>query len=178
LKAKRKWVGVQLARLEDLELIQRTPRDGDRPALLVLRDDGSGRPYDDPGEVGDHYVTILGSIISSGALTKWGAPEVTAFLAAMVAERHDGRQGTSPGTGVWFRPLEWFADEKHRYPNPARNRLPFTVSTLERGLKSLRQQGLISWKSIVADPRTHKRFKRQRNLYKNQFDALKRDRGK
>ncbi len=90
VRQKRKWVGQQLGRLEEMKLLSRDERPGKRPKLVVLRDDGSGEPLDDPdGTEGKTYVTILGAVIASGKLAKWGAPGVSAYLAAMAAERHD-----------------------------------------------------------------------------------------
>ena len=56
-----------------MKLVRREPRPGKRPRLVVLRDDGSGQPFDDPdGSPGNTYVRILGSVIASGALASWG----------------------------------------------------------------------------------------------------------
>ena len=120
LRLKRKWVGVQLARLEDRGLVERMDRPGRRPQLVVLRDDGSGLPFDDPdGTPGNRYVRILGSVISTGALATWDTPRLSAFLAAMAAERHDdaarGIARRDAGMGRWFRPLRWFADAENRF---------------------------------------------------------------
>src|SRR4051794_39174094 len=57
---KRKWVNNKLGRLEQRGLVRRVPRPGSRPAIEVLRDDGSGLPVDDPGGVnGQPYATFL-----------------------------------------------------------------------------------------------------------------------
>jgi hypothetical protein len=176
-KLKRKWVGEQLARLQAMGLVERDKRPGDRPRLIVLRDDGSGAQYDDPGDspTNDRYVTLPGQVISTGRLARWGVPELSAFLACMVAERHDRAALTSSapaGGGQWFRPLGWFADVDRLYGPEARVRQPFSVPTLERGLKRLREEGLVSWTTISVDPQTNRRLKRSRNFYRNRFNTL------
>lgn len=176
LRLKRKWVGEQLARLEDLNLIMRVNRPGKRPALRVLRDDGTGAPLDDPvGIDGNTYVTILGTIISSGKLAIWGAPALSSYLAAMYAERHDARsrRSTRPtGGGTWYRSARWFADVDGRYGPIARVRLPFSVPTLERGLHQLRDENLIYWRREVTHPGTRRRLAGPRNFYTNRFSEL------
>jgi hypothetical protein len=175
LKLKRKWVGQQLKRLEEMRLVRREARPGNRPRLLVLRDDGSGQPFDDPdGSLGNTYISILGSVVGSRALASWGAPELSAYLAAMAAERSENRQGRNiePGTGRWYRPLAWFADKNGLYGPSNRVRMGFSVPTLERGIASLEASRLISRRRILRNPRTNRRLKGPRNLYFNNFDSL------
>jgi hypothetical protein len=177
VRLKRKWVGEQLARLEESKLLRREPQPGKRPKLLVLRDDGTGEPLDDPdGQEGNTYVTILGAVIASGKLAHWGAPAVSAYLAAMVAERHDraaqGSRGGRPGEGPWFRSASWFADVDGKYGPPARVRLPFSVPTLERGLTQLRAEDLIYWQRLARNPQTMQRLAGPRNFYRNRFGRL------
>lgn len=178
-RLKRKWVGEQLAKLEKLSLIERTERPGRRPELIVLRDDGSGDDFDDPdGTPGNSYLTVLGGVIASGALAEWTAPELAAYLAAMVAERYERdrrrRRGIDPGPvggGHWFRPLSWFSDASMR--NPGDTTLPFSVSTLERGFAIHRKNGLVSVEKTRLIPGTGRRFKTgTRNIYRNSFHTL------
>lgn len=176
VKLKRDWIRDQLVVLEELNLVQRQLRPGGRSHLLVLRDDGSGEPLDDPtGSGGDVYITIRGDTIASGALARWGAPELSAYLAATVAERYD-RSATNShfpsGTGKWFRPLSWFADRDRRFGADARPRIPFSVPTLERGLRIFRQEGLVTWDRITRNPETRARLRGPRNYYRNHFDLL------
>lgn len=180
VKLKRKWVGEQLARLEGMKLVRRERRPGRRPTLIVLRDDGSGEPLDDPdGSSGNTYITILGSVIGSGKLAQWGTPAVSAYLAAMAAERYDPSSRakgarSKPGEGRWFRAAAWFPDAEGRYGPQARVKLPFSAATLERGLHQLRDEGLLSWKRTVTDPRGpgRRRLAGPRNVYRNHFDRL------
>ena len=178
-KLKRKWVGEQLQKLEARKLVRRGDRPGEqRPQLFVLRDDGNGKALDDPDGKGPagSYVTLNGSIIASGLFHDWGAPELSFYLAAMVAERYEaysrqkalGSVPWQPGAGEWFRQLDWFADPKKFRP-PSHVRIPFSVPTLERGLRSLAAQGLVERTRIVSNPVTRKRFARPRNLYFNRF---------
>lgn len=181
VRLKRKWVGNQLKQLEELQLVRRVEQPGKRPKLFVLRDDGTGEPLDDPdGQPGNTYVTILGSIIASGALAAWSTPALSAYLAAMVAERHDPaaqkRSGDrNAGEGRWFRALAWFADVDGHYGPEARIRLPFAVATLERGFRQLRRDGLVMWQTHSFDLRTMRRLSGPRNFYKNNFQNLNSD---
>ena len=104
----------------DLNLLERVDRPGRRPLIVVLRDDGTGRAFDDPNGTPDNsYVTITGGIISSGEFARWKAPEVAFYLGAMIAERYEverqkrelgtGFTPTDPGAGKWFRPLTYIA---------------------------------------------------------------------
>jgi hypothetical protein len=179
---KRKWVNEQLAKLEDIQLIRRVTRPGKRPILIVLKDDGSGDTFDDPDGRGENsYLTILGGIISSGELAEWSGPETAFYLAAMVAERFEteyrrSRQSTfqapAPGGGEWWRPLTWFSDPD-RYRRDTHVRIPFSESTLERGLDGHRQRGLVTTRHIRVNPVTKRRIESgRRNLYHNRFDTL------
>ncbi len=174
-RQKRKWVGEQLQRLEEMDLVRRTSRPGERPQLTVLRDDGSGRPFDDPrGGPGNAYATMLGAVIASGALRGWGTAELAAYLACMVAEWHDRaftETDGEAGTKQWFRPLTWFANEKRRFGSD-RPGIPFSVPTLERGMSKLAEQGLVAREPIKIDPHTGKHLRANRTLYTNRFDRL------
>ncbi len=176
VRQKAKWVGQQLARLESMKLVKRELQPGKRPKLLVLRDDGSGAPLDDPdGQEGNTYVTILGAVIASGKLARWGTPALSAYLAAMAAERSDAasrKSNRKAGDGPWYRSAAWFADVEGKYGPPARVRLPFSTATLERGLTQLRNEELISWQRHVWDPRTRRRLAGPRNFYTNRFSQL------
>lgn len=178
VRLKRKWVGTQLARLETMGLVHRITKSGRRPELLVLSDDGSGKPLDDPGAARDaSYVTVLGGIIASGTLASWGAPELSAYLAATVAERlhPPSRQdkGELPlGGGQWYRSLSWFADTDRRYELTARVVMPFSPATLERGISRLEEANLVTRTRIFRDPRSKSRLQGPRNLYRNRFNIL------
>ncbi|HEX2391811.1 MAG TPA: hypothetical protein VHI77_02720 [Solirubrobacterales bacterium] len=173
-KLKRKWVGQQLSRLEDLGLLRRDMQSGRRPKLVIFRDDGSGEPFDDPdGSAGNTYVTILGAVIASRTMTAWGAPELAAYLAAMVGERHATPRPTEPGSGKWFRSLAWFADSDGFYGPESRVKINFSEATLERGIKRLEADGLMSRKRITTAPGTNRRLSGPRNLYANNFASLR-----
>jgi hypothetical protein len=175
LKAKRKWVGDQLRELENLRLLKREDRPGRHPRITVLRDDGSGRPFDDPdGSPNNTYITILGGIIASGALAEWTTAQLAFYLFAMVAERHDRRYRpgeTEPGSGSWFRPLTWISDPTQRHRGAVL--IPFKEATLERGRAAFENEGLITVVKSRYDPVTRQRFQSgTRNLYTNRFDTL------
>jgi hypothetical protein len=174
---KRKWVGNQMDKLVAEKLVRLGPHKG-RPTIIVLRDDGSGLPFDDPGEAGgrgdDRYLTIRGSVVASGRLATWKAPQLAAYFAAIYAEYHQdrggGRRFSSDGTGSWWRQLSWF-NSAQWYPME-RVLLPFSKSLLEDGLNALSGEGLIARKNINRDPLSHKKLNGMRVLYSNQFAQL------
>lgn len=176
---KRKWVDNQLRKLVGLRLLRVEPIPGKRPRLIVLRDDGSGEPFDDPGAAGgrtDRYVTIRGSVITSGTLARWRAAQVAAYLSALYAEFYTERQRdrvlSADGTGRWWRQLAWFnRSDWHPLERPL---LPFSKSLLENGFSVLDDQRLIRRTKISTDPRTKERFPTARVLYQNRFAILDR----
>lgn len=178
---KRKWVDNQVRKLVAARLLRVEPVPGKRPRLIVLRDDGRGGAFDDPGATGDDpYVTIRGSVVASGAFVAWGAPEVAAMLAALYAEfyaeRPRGRPLSADGTGRWWRQLAWFNNPAwHPLGRPL---LPFSKSLLERGFATLAEQQLITRTKVSHDPRTKKRLPTSRVVYRNGFARLDRDAGR
>lgn len=174
---KRKWVGNQMNKLVAEKLVRLEPHKG-RPTIIVLRDDGSGLPFDDPGGAGgsgdDRYLTIRGSVIASGRLATWRAPQLAGYFAAIYAEYHQDRGGgrsfSSNGTGSWWRQLSWFNNAQW-YPKD-RVLLPFSKSLLEDGFNALSAEGLISRTNINRDPLSHKKLDAVRVLYTNQFAQL------
>ena len=112
LRLKRNWVGKQLGVLEQAGALRRVSGNRGRPRIIVQRDHGTG-PFDDPdGTEGNSYITISGPIIAQW-LKFWGTPEVSAYLAAMVADRYARLKnpGHFPrGGAIWFETLDWFAD--------------------------------------------------------------------
>lgn len=183
-RLKRKWIGEQLAVLEGRDLVTRTERAGRRPLITVLRDDGSGEALDDPdGTPGSEYTTILGGVLARGTIRAWGAPEICAYLAAMIAERQHDISGplrgerSSPGTGKWFRPLEWFADKDDFYAPLDRRRFEFSPSTLRRGLSRLQDADLVRCIRITRSPVTGEVLSGPRNLYQNRFSTLNEEAG-
>lgn len=174
---KRKWIDNQIRKLVALELLRVEPVPGRRPRLIVLRDDGSRKQFDDPGLSRDRYVTVRGSLITSGTFAGWRAPEVAAFLAALYAEfytpRDEDRPLSADGTGRWWRQLAWF-NNPNWFPRE-RPLLPFSKSLLENGLSTLEAEQLIRRTKITNDPRTNERFPTPRNLYRNRFATLDRN---
>jgi hypothetical protein len=189
-KLKRKWVGEQLQELEAMKLIRREPRPGTTPTIVDLRDDGSGKTFDAPdGSPGNTYVSILGGLISSGALAEWDTAQLSFYLAAMIAEWHSVRlpfllspailkqlpalavRGAEPGSGSWYRPFTWFNAAAQREDTAVL--IPFSDSTLERGRKAFEADGLIEVQKLSRNPRTGRPFKSgPRNLYINKFSTL------
>lgn len=169
---KRQWVRRQLKVLEELGLVEVVPREGKRPLITVLADDGSGDPLDDPGarasEPGNAYVTIHGGVLASDDFGTWGAPEVVAYLCAMTAERFDPSPPKVAGTGTWYRPADWFGGA-HRLQGHVL--YPFAERTIRSGLQRLEQAGWVSTAPLKRDPRTRRRFAHSKKLYTNRFDA-------
>lgn len=183
---KRTWVGEQLQELEHRALVRRDPGPrGRRPELVVLSDLGDGSAFDDPGvesRKGTSYVTVLGSVLTLRNFRQWGAPEIAAYLCAMAADRfarHRHHRLTGElievGCATWFRQADWF---NSRNPHLARPEghvpFPFSTSTIERGLRSLRKQGLIVAEPSLVDPETGRRFQSGRRMvYTNRFGSAR-----
>jgi hypothetical protein len=182
---KRTWVGEQLQILEARNLLRREAGPpGGRPDIYVLSDIGNGDPFDDPGadatKPGNSYVTILGPVIASDHFRDWGAPQIVGYLCAMVADRHarhtmatsgDPAPSAAPGGATWFRQAAWFNnDNGYRYPGHVV--LPFATKTIERGLVSLAESGLISARWSTRHPFKGTRLKTRRKIYTNNFDTV------
>ena len=166
---KNEWVRTQLARLEGLKLVRREPKPGSRSRLYVLSDRGDGQLYDDPGDAGDPYVRLLGAVIACGAWAEWSTREVVGYLAALVAQGYDThRDQALPGAGRWWRPAAWFADDDGRRPDN-HIRIPFSESTVKRGVRALVEDGWIHARWISENPDTGARLGQHRRLYTNRF---------
>ena len=175
LRLKRNWVGKQLGVLEQAGALRRVSGNRGRPRIIVQRDHGTG-PFDDPdGTEGNSYITISGPIIAQW-LKFWGTPEVSAYLAAMVADRYARLKnpGHFPrGGAIWFETLDWFADP-HGYRPQGHVRIGFTSRTLQRGLANLRTDNLVTWehRTIRPDKPGHRFRSGRRNIYTNHFDQV------
>ena len=175
LRLKRNWVGKQLGVLEEAGAVRRESAHRGRPKLIVQRDYGTG-PFDDPdGKKGNSYITISGPVISQW-LRLWETPEVSAYLAAMVADRYARikNPGRFPqGGATWFETLDWFADP-HGYRPQGHIRIGFAPRTLQRGLANLRTVNLVTWqhRTIRPDKPGHRFRSGRRNIYTNHFDQV------
>ena len=183
---KRTWVREQLQVLEARRLVRRsTDPGGRRPDITVLSDRCDGKPFDDPGATAtatDGYLTISGAVISSPLFRDWGASEVVAYLCAMTADRfarhrhheHTGK-ATQPGSATWFRQADWFNNTNTNFSRPPGHvAYPFSTTTIQRGLRALRDQGLITTKRTIINPHTGQRFTSgPRNIYVNHFADLR-----
>ena len=175
LKLKRNWVGRQLEILEQAGAIRRESGHRGRPRIIVQRDHGIG-PFDDPdGKKGNSYITISGPVISQW-LKYWGAPEVSAYLAAMIADRYARIKNLGRferGGAIWFETLDWFADP-HGYRLQGHVRIGFAPRTLQRGLANLRTDNLVTWEhqTIRPDKPGHRFRSGRRNIYTNHFDQV------
>ncbi len=183
VKLKRKWTSDKLAVLEHRRLIRREPVGGTRPRICVLRDDGSGAPFDVPdGQGNNSYAVVFGRLIEYGWFAQWGGPEVAAFLAAITAERYArtdadmarafNLEDRTLGGGAWFRSLAWFSSGDR----PGHHvKYPFSARTLRRGFATLAKEGVIGKEWIALDPRRGTPFPNgPRVLYWNHFDDLRR----
>lgn len=182
LEKKRIWVREQLLELEQRSLVmRRMDSRGRRPDIVVLRDLADGKPYDDPTGKDGGYVTVHGAIISSANYRRWGASEVVAYLCAMTADRfarnrHKERFGVTlaEGSATWFRQADWFNGENPLVRRPDGHvAYPFSTMTIQRGLRRLRSEGLISARRTVINPETGQRFKTgPRMVYENRFNTF------
>ena len=115
-------------------------------------------------------------MFSSGAIRAWDGRRLTAYLAAMYAERfnagHLKEQAADIGDRKWFRSPAWFADMHGRYGPPGRTKLPIAEASLIEGLRALEQERLITHKQVTTNPTNGQRLQGRRNLYTNNFRSL------
>lgn len=174
LDKKRTWVREQLLVLEKLKLIKREMRPGRRPRIIVLKDDGSGDPFDDPGNdaalsiAGSAYVTIPGAVFADPRFRRWTGRSLAAFLCAMTAEGRDDGTNDEPGNGRWFRTVEWF---RGKYRPNDRTVYKFAARTIQDGFSELEELKQLSHEKKRSF-RSH-RFDRPRKIYRNDFGAKK-----
>jgi hypothetical protein len=180
LERKRTWVREQLQILERRKLVRRDLVPGRRPNIYVLSDRGDGTPLDDAGSArsraGNSYVTILGTVIGSEHFRGWGAPELVGYICAMVADRYarfatKGDRVPPVGGATWFRQAPWFNNRNGYWP-AGHVALPFSTTTIERGLASLSGGPLISARWAKRHPDTGHRLTNRRKIYTNHFDTL------
>ena len=184
---KRTWVREQLQVLEARGLVRRSKDPaGRRPDITVLCDRCDGEPFDDPGATAtatDGYLTISGAVISSPLFRDWGAPEVVAYLCAMTADRFRPsptprtlRKGNTARLSHLVPPSrDWFNNTNPNFSRPPGHiAYRFSTTTIQRGLRALRDQGLITTKRTAFNPHTGHRFTSgPRNIYVNHFADLR-----
>lgn len=179
---KRAWVREQLLELEERSLVVRQQGEpGERPKIVVLRDLGDGKPFDDPSGRDGGYITVSGTVLSSQRFSRWGAPEVVAYLCAMTADRfarHRHKQLTGEdipvGSATWFRQADWFNDTNPNFRRPSAHvSYPFSTQTIQRGLRQLASEGLILSRRTTRNPETGQKFlSGPRMVYRNRFNEL------
>lgn len=177
--AKREWVREQLQLLESRGLLKRRDR-GDGPwEIVMLRDLGDRHPFDDPGAKANYrsYVTVLGPVLAAPDFRTWGSRELVGYLCAMVADRyarnqHKRADGAEllPGSATWYRQADWFNNENGYRPE-GHVALPFSTTTIERGLKAMRERHYIVGERKKKTP-DGKRFQHPRMIYENRFHLV------
>jgi hypothetical protein len=176
---KREWVREQLQILEARRLLVRHDLGDGRRQITMLCDLGNGLPFDDPGAKANlrPYVTVLGTVLATSDFRSWGSPEIVGFLCAMVADRYarnayKKRRGTDlePGSATWYRQANWFNNESGYRPE-GHIALPFSTTTIERGLKAMRERGYVDAVRRKKSP-DGKRFEHPRLIYTNRFNQV------
>jgi hypothetical protein len=176
---KREWVREQLQVLEGRSLLKREDMGDGRRRIVMLCDLGTGDPYDDPGAKATRrsYLTVPGDVLAQPDFTRWGSPELAGFLCALVADRYArnaaknaGAPVPDPGSATWYRQAAWFNNE-NGYRREGNVILPFSTSTIERGLKAMRERGYISAYRTRRDPGGG-RLLHPRMIYTNQFHLV------
>jgi len=176
---KREWVREQLQVLEDRKLLTRVDMGDGRHQIVMLCDLGTGEPYDDPGAKGTQrsYLTVPADVLVLPEFRDWGSPDLAGFLCALVADRYARNAAQKaagavpePGSATWYRQAAWFNNE-NGYRLEGNIVLPFSTSTIERGLKSMRDRGYISGYRTKKDP-AGGRFLHPRMIYTNQFQLV------
>ena len=176
---KRNWVREQLQILEDRQLLQRKDMGDGRTQIIMLCDVGTGAPFDDPGAKTTRrsYITIPGDVLAQDEYRSWSAADLAGFLCALAADRYArnaarkaGKEVPEAGSATWYRQADWFNNENGF--RPAGNIVfPFSTSTIERGLKSMRVRGHILGRRTKKNP-DGGRFLHPRMVYSNQFHLL------
>lgn len=176
---KREWVRDQLQVLESRRLLIRSDRgDGSRD-ITMLSDLGNGEPYDDPGAktVRRSYVTVLANVLIDPRFRAWTSRELVGFYCAMVADRfarndaeRRGDLELEPGSATWYRQADWFNNENGYRPG-GHVIQPFSTTTIERGLKRMRDLGYISGERKRRSPEG-KWLSHPRMIYTNHFDEV------
>lgn len=145
----------------------------------MLRDLGDGELFDDPGSKANRrsYVTILGNVLAGADYRNWGSPELVGFLCAMVADRYARNQyqrahgvEVEPGSATWYRQADWFNNENGHRPE-GHVVLPFSTTTIERGLKAMRKLHYVDGVRRKKSPEG-KRFDHPRMIYTNKFHLV------
>lgn len=175
---KREWVREQLGVLEKRGLLARRDLGDGRRQIVMMRDLGDGAPFDDPGAKESYrpYVTVLGNVLVDPSFREWGSPEIVGFLCAMVADRYARNSSSAsgkklePGSATWYRQATWFNNEGGYRPD-GHVVLPFSTTTIERGLQAMRRRGYIAAERRKRSPEG-KRFLHPRMIYTNQFDSI------
>jgi len=176
---KREWVREQLQLLEARKLLLRTDLGDGRRQITMLSDLGNGDPFDDPGANTTlrSYVTILGTVLAAPDFRSWGSPEIVGFLCAMVADRYarnahkkQHHVDLETGSAVWYRQASWFNNTSGYRPE-GHVVLPFSTTTIERGLKAMRQLGYIDSERKRRSPEG-KKFQHPRLIYTNKFNSI------
>jgi len=176
---KREWVREQLQVLEDRKLLKRIDMGDGRHRIVMLCDLATGAPFDDPGAKATRrsYLTIPGDLVVQQEYRNWGAPDLAGFLCALVADRYArnaarkaGKEVPEPGAATWYRQADWF-NNKNGYRPEGNIVLPFSTSTIERGLKSMRERGHILGHRTRTNP-DGGRFLHPRMVYINQFNLV------
>ena len=165
--------------LEGRGLLTRRDR-GDGPReIVMLRDLGDRQPFDDPGAKANYrsYVTILGSVLAAPIFRTWGSRELVGFLCATVGDRYACNQQKRAhgvdlvaGSAVWYRQADWFNNE-NGYRPAGHVALPFSTTTIERGLKAMRDRHYIIGHRKKKAP-DGKRFQHPRMIYTNRFHLV------
>ncbi len=172
---KREWVREQLKLLEDRKLLVRRDMGDGRRQIVMLCDLGDSAPFDDPGAKATYrpYVTVLGNVLADPGFREWGSPEIAGYLCAMVADRYarnaEAKRGIvlPPGMATWFRQAEWF-NNQNGYRLDGQVVLPFSTTTIERGLAAMRRRGYVVAERKKRSP-SGKRLLHPRLVYTNKF---------
>lgn len=157
---KREWVREQLVELEGRGLLRRVDLDDGRHQVVLHSDLGDGSMFDDPGAKGSRrsYITVLGAVIADDRFLRWGARELVGFLCAMIADRYARAARpktpgveTPHGSSTWYRQADWFNNGNGFRPQRHVS-VPFSTTTIERGLKAMRDLGYIDGEWAMYPP--------------------------
>ena len=164
-------IAKALKLLEELQLIELTPRRGE-PSIIHLKDEsGDGSLYELPSTAytkggradRDRYLKVSVKLWTKAYVQRMSSPALAMLLILLAEESGTAEKGAKEGTEVWW--------STERFPS----QYSISPAMRSRGTKELIQAGLLYVRrQSVARPGSKKDFSKERvrNIYRLQNAAL------